>query len=83
MRSIVVRGPSESRSRPPLMASRLSPCRNSSADWPAATRTEPSASLVAVSTTTSRPADRTKSRLPSVLTMSASSTPASCTLVPE
>ena len=66
-----------------VMSSRLSPSMNSSRPQPSATATAPTVLRLAASTTTRRLAERVKIRVPSVLTMSASSTPASCTLVPE
>ena len=66
-----------------VISSRPSPPMNSSRPQPSATATEPTVRRLAASTTTSRPDETVKILRPSVLTMSASSTPTSWTFVPE
>ena len=83
MRWMTVSEPSGASLWERVISSRLSPSMNSSRPQPSATTTSPRRLRLAASTTTRRPDDSVKIRVPSVLTMSASSTPASCTLVPE
>ena len=83
MRWMTVSEPSGASLVERVITSRLSPSMNSSRPQPSATVTVPVRVRPEASTTTSWPDDSVKIRRPSVLTMSASSTPASCTLVPE